>query len=108
MLGLLKGVRIVDITTVVLGPYATQTLGDLGADVIKIEPLAGDVFRSIRPGYHSEMGAGFLNLNRNKRSIGIDLRKPEGLAVLDRLVARADGVVHNMRSASAARLGIDF
>jgi crotonobetainyl-CoA:carnitine CoA-transferase CaiB-like acyl-CoA transferase len=108
MLGLLQGVRIIDITTVVLGPYATRTLGDLGADVIKIEPLAGDVFRSVRPGHHSEMGAGFLNLNRNKRSIGIDLRNPRGLAVLDRLVARADGVVHNMRSASAARLGVDF
>jgi crotonobetainyl-CoA:carnitine CoA-transferase CaiB-like acyl-CoA transferase len=108
MLGLLKGVRIIDITTVVLGPYATQTLGDLGAEVIKIEPLAGDVFRSVRPGHHSEMGAGFLNLNRNKRSIAIDLRTPAGLAVLDRLVAGADGVVHNMRSASAARLGVDF
>jgi len=108
MLRLLKGIRIIDLTTIVLGPYATQTLADLGAEVIKVEPLKGDGFRSVRPGHHSEMGAGFLNLNRNKRSIAIDLRDPGGLAALDRLVASADVVVHNMRAASAGRLGIGF
>jgi len=108
MLGLLKGVRVIDFTTVVLGPYATQTLGDLGAEVIKVESLAGDGFRAVRPGHHSEMGAGFLNLNRNKRSIAVDLRRPEGLALIDRLVASADLVVHNMRASSAERLGIGF
>lgn len=108
MLSLLKGLKIIDLTTVVLGPYATQTLADLGADVIKVEPIGGDGFRAVRPGHHGEMGAGFLNLNRNKRSIAIDLRAPEGLAALDRLVANADVVVHNMRAASADRLGIGF
>jgi crotonobetainyl-CoA:carnitine CoA-transferase CaiB-like acyl-CoA transferase len=108
VLSLLKGVRVVDFTTVVLGPYATLTLGDLGADVIKVEPLTGDAFRAVRPGHHAELGAGFLNLNRNKRSIAIDLRSPEGLAAVDRLVAEADVVVHNMRPASAERLGIGF
>jgi len=108
MLGLLKGVRVIDFTTVVLGPYATQTLGDLGAEVIKVESLSGDGFRAVRPGHHGEMGAGFLNLNRNKRSIAEDLRRPEGLALIDRLVATADLVVHNMRASSAERLGIGF
>lgn len=108
MLGLLEGVRIIDFTSVVLGPYATQMLGDLGAEVIKVEPLTGDAFRSVRPGHHAEMGAGFLNLNRNKRSIAIDLRQPSGLEIADRLVASADIVIHNMRPDSAKRLGIDF
>ncbi len=108
MLSLLTGVRVLDFTTVVLGPYAGQMLGDLGADVIKIEPLAGDVFRAVRPGHHAEMGAGYLNLNRNKRSLAIDMRRPEGRTVIDRLVASADVVIHNMRAASADRLGIGF
>lgn len=108
MLGLLKGVRVIDFTTIVLGPYATQTLGDLGAEVIKVEPIGGDGFRAVRPGHHAEMGAGFLNLNRNKRSIAVDLRRPEGIALVDAMVAKADLVVHNMRAASAERLGIDF
>lgn len=108
MLSLLKGVRVIDFTTVVLGPYAGQMLGDLGADVIKVEPLAGDVFRAVRPGHHAEMGAGYLNLNRNKRSIAIDMRSTDGRAVIDRLVASADVVIHNMRAASAERLGIGF
>ena len=108
MLDLLKGIRILDFTTVVLGPYATQILGDLGAEVIKVEPLTGDGFRAIRPGHHPQMGAGYLNLNRNKRSLAIDVRSEEGLAVVDRLVANSDVVVHNMRAASAERLGIGF
>ncbi len=108
MLSLLTGIRVIDFTTVVLGPYAGQMLGDLGADVIKVEPLAGDVFRAVRPGHHAEMGAGYLNLNRNKRSLAIDMRRPEGRTVIDRLVMSADVVIHNMRAASADRLGIGF
>lgn len=108
MLGLLKGIRILDFTSVVLGPYAMQMLGDLGAEVTKIEPLGGDGFRAIRPGHSPSMGAGYMNLNRNKRSLAINVRSPEGLAVIDRLVANVDVVVHNMRGASAKRLGIDF
>ena len=108
MLPLLQGTRILDFTTIVLGPYATQMLGDLGADVIKIEPLQGDLYRTVRPGRSREMGAGFLNVNRNKRSLAIDLKRPGSREVLDRLVRNADAVVHNMRPRSAAQLGIDY
>ena len=108
MLDLLDRPRVLDFTSVVLGPYATQILGDLGADVIKIEPLAGDIFRAAGPGHSAEMGAGHLNLNRNKRSLAIDLRDPGARGAIDRLVAGADLVIHNMRPASAERLGIGF
>lgn len=108
MLTLLRGVRVVDLTTVVLGPYATRLLGDLGADVIKVEPPAGDVFRAVRPGRSKAMGAGFINANRNKQSIALDLRDPEALAALHAIVRQADVVVHNMRPKSANRLGIGF
>jgi crotonobetainyl-CoA:carnitine CoA-transferase CaiB-like acyl-CoA transferase len=108
MLPLLQGTRILDFTTVVLGPYATQTLADLGADVVKIEALHGDLFRTVRPGRTRSMGAGFLNFNRNKRSLAIDLKRPEARAVLARLVQGADVVVHNMRPKAAAQLGLAY
>jgi hypothetical protein len=108
MLPLLQGIRILDFTTIVLGPYATQTLGDLGADVIKVEPLQGDLFRAVRPGRSRSMGAGFIGFNRNKRSLAIDLKRPEARDVLARLVAGADAVVHNMRPKAAESLGIGY
>jgi crotonobetainyl-CoA:carnitine CoA-transferase CaiB-like acyl-CoA transferase len=108
MYELLKGVRIVDLTTTYLGPYATQFLGDMGAEVIKVEPLEGDVGRSPRPSRSDGMGAGFLNANRNKRSIAIDLRAPEGRDVVLRLLSGADALVHNMRPAAAAKLGLAY
>jgi crotonobetainyl-CoA:carnitine CoA-transferase CaiB-like acyl-CoA transferase len=108
MLPLLSGIRILDFTTIVLGPYATRTLGDLGADVIKIEPPQGDLFRTVRPGRSRGMGAGFLGFNRNKRSLALDLKHAEAREVLDRLVRGADVVVHNMRLKSAAPLGLDY
>jgi crotonobetainyl-CoA:carnitine CoA-transferase CaiB-like acyl-CoA transferase len=109
MLDLIRGVRVLDLTTVVLGPYATQILGDLGAEVTKVEPIGGgDVFRAVRPGHGSDMGAGFLNLNRNKRSLAIDLRSAEGRKVIDRLIEAADILVHNMRLSSAERLGLGW
>lgn len=108
MLPLLQGTRVLDFTTIVLGPYATQTLGDLGADVIKIEPLHGDLFRTVRPGRSRGMGAGFMNFNRNKRSLALDLKHPASRDVVARLVQGADVVVHNMRPKSAAQLGIGY
>lgn len=105
---MLKGIRVIDFTSVVLGPYATQILGDFGADVVKVEPLNGDVFRYVRPGHSADMGAGFINCNRNKRSIGIDLTTEEGQDLVLKLVADADVVVHNMRPKSTRKLGIDF
>lgn len=108
MYDLLHGVRVVDLTTVVLGPYATKLIADLGADVVKVEPLSGDQYRFVRPGRSPEMGGGFLNLNINKRSIAIDLSKTEGRDLLASLVTRADVLVHNMRPKSAAKFGITY
>ncbi len=108
MYQLLKGLKIIDLTTIVLGPYATKILGDLGADVVKIEPIGGDQFRSVRPGRSPELGAGFVNLNVNKRSVSIDLSKAEGREVLNALLLGADAVVHNMRPKSAAKFGLTY
>ena len=108
MFHLLKGLRIIDLTTVVLGPYATQFLGDLGADVIKVESPQGDVYRAARPGRRDDLGVGFLNFNRNKRSIVIDLKQERGRKVLHDLAATADAVVHNMRLSSASSLGASY
>jgi crotonobetainyl-CoA:carnitine CoA-transferase CaiB-like acyl-CoA transferase len=108
MYELLKGVRIVDLTTTYLGPYATQFLGDMGADVIKVEPLQGDVGRFPGPAHTHAMGAGFLNTNRNKRSIAIDLRAPEGRDCVLKLAAGADAFVHNMRVAAASKLRLAY
>jgi crotonobetainyl-CoA:carnitine CoA-transferase CaiB-like acyl-CoA transferase len=108
MHNLLKGIRVVDLTTIVLGPYATQLLGDMGATVIKIEQLSGDLFRSARPGRSARMGAGFLNCNRNKRSIALDLTREEGREAFRCILKTADVLVHNMRPQSAAKLGVSY
>ncbi len=108
MFKLLSGIRVIDLTTVVLGPYATQIIADLGADVIKIEPPEGDVFRAARPGRLDDVGAGFQNFNRNKRSVVVDLKSDEGQGHLMDLVREADVVVHNMRLSSAVNLGADY
>ena len=106
--GALHGVRIIDVTSTVVGPVATQILGALGADVIKIEPPAGDQLRNLGPSRHEGMAAMFLGMNRNKRSMVLDLKKPEGGEVLRRLVAGADVFVHNMRPNAAQRLRISY
>jgi len=106
--GPLDGVRVIDLTNTVLGPIGTQILGDAGADVIKVEPPAGDLVRYIGPRRSHGMGAYFLNLNRNKRSVVLDLKRPLARAALGRLIAEADVFVHNMRPAAAARLGLDY
>jgi crotonobetainyl-CoA:carnitine CoA-transferase CaiB-like acyl-CoA transferase len=108
MSGPLTGVRVVDLTSVVLGPVATQLLGDMGAEIIKVEPPEGDPVRGLGPARHEGMGAYFLNINRNKKSLVLDLKRPAAHAALLHLAAAADVFVHNMRPAAATRLGIDY
>jgi crotonobetainyl-CoA:carnitine CoA-transferase CaiB-like acyl-CoA transferase len=108
MPGPLAGVRVLDVTTVVLGPWATQTLGDLGADVIKVEPPEGDTTRRLGPARHPGMAAFFLACNRNKRSLVLDLKQDAGRAALLRLASTADAMLHNFRPEPAARLGLDY
>jgi crotonobetainyl-CoA:carnitine CoA-transferase CaiB-like acyl-CoA transferase len=107
MLPFLKGIRILDITAVILGPYATQTLGDLGAEVIKIEPLEGESMRPVPPMVDG-VSALVANNNRNKRSLALDLKSKEGVQVVKRLIPTADVIVHNMRQDSMDRLGLSF
>ena len=107
--GPLNGVRVVDLTQFVLGPYATQTLGDLGADVIKIEEPAGDRQRKSGKAPHSKsMGPVYVSLNRNKRSVVLDLKTDDGRKVLTALIKTADIFIHNMRPQSVAKLGFDY
>ncbi len=106
--GPLQGVRVLDLTTVVMGPSATQMLGDLGADVVKVESAGGDSMRWIGPWRHPGMGPLFLQANRNKRSIVLDLKTPEGKAAAMALAAKADVLVSNVRPAGLKRLGLDY
>lgn len=108
MPGPLSGIRIVDLTSVLMGPYATQSLGDMGADVIKVEAPEGDITRQIGPMRNPGMGPVYMNANRSKRSIALNLKSPEGRAVLLRLVKTADVFVYNMRPSAVARLGLTY
>ena len=108
MPGPLDGVRVLDVTTVVLGPWAAQMLGDMGADVIKVEPPEGDTTRRLGPARHPGMAAFYLACNRNKRSLVLDLKQPSGRAALLRLAATADVMLHNFRPEPAARLGLEY
>ncbi|MCY4284698.1 MAG: CoA transferase [Thiotrichales bacterium] len=107
--GPLAGMRVVDLTAILLGPVATQMLGDLGADVIKVEAPGGDAMRGAGPPPVDDgMGAIFLTNNRNKRGLVLDLKAPRGLEAMMRLLAGADAFVHNLRPQAIDRLGLDY
>ncbi|MCI4592005.1 CoA transferase [Sphingobium sp. BYY-5] len=107
--GPLSGIRVVDLTSMVFGPYATQIMADMGADVIKIEPPGGgDATRYINDGPTPELGGVFTNVNRGKRSIVLDLRQDADRAALRALIATADIFIHSMRGKAIARLGFDY
>lgn len=106
--GPLAGFRVIDLTVNVLGPLATQALGDMGADVIKVEPPEGDPMRHIGPARSPGIGSLFLSANRNKASIVLDLKQPAARDALLRLADTADVFVHAMRPAAARRLGLDY
>ncbi|PJG50629.1 CoA transferase [Bradyrhizobium forestalis] len=107
MTAALEGIVVLDLTAYLAGPYACSLLGDAGADVIKIEPPIGDALRNY-PSTLAEDNRTFMGVNRNKRSIVLDLKKAEGLQAFYRLVEKADVVVHNFRPSVPARLGIDY
>jgi crotonobetainyl-CoA:carnitine CoA-transferase CaiB-like acyl-CoA transferase len=105
----LEGIRVVEMTSVVLGPYACQMLGDLGADVIKIEPPGGDTNRNLGPHRNnSDMGSMYLGCNRNKRSVALDLKSTRGRSAALEIIKTADVVVHNFRPQAMERLGLDY
>lgn len=106
--GPLAGLRILDLSAVVMGPYATQVLGDLGADVIKVEPPAGDNLRAVGPMRNPGMGHLYLHLNRNKRSIVLDLKTPAGREACLRLAEGCDALLYNIRPQAMARLGLSY
>src|SRR5215831_19868904 len=104
--GPLAGIRIIDMTTVLMGPYATQILADYGADVIKVEPPEGDIMRHAGPMRNPRMGPMFFQANRNKRSVVLDIRTAGGRDVLLRLAARADVFICNVRPSALRRRGV--
>jgi crotonobetainyl-CoA:carnitine CoA-transferase CaiB-like acyl-CoA transferase len=106
--GPLEGLRIIDMTSVVMGPYATQIMGDMGADVIKVESATGDTLRQNGVGRHPGMGPMFLHMNRSKRSIVLDIKKPGGLEAMLCLLSGADVFLYNLRPASMGRLGLSY
>lgn len=106
--GPLQGIRVIDLTIIALGPIATQIFGDMGADIIKVEQPGGDPIRQMAPARSRNMGAFFLTMNRNKRSIVLDLKRERCRAALRRLVQGADVFIHNMRHDAVRRIGFDY
>src|SRR5262245_49012311 len=104
----LEDVTVLDLSHALAGPFATTMLADYGANVIKIEPPEGDMSRSWGPPFYGAETAYFVNLNRNKKSVAIDLKHPDGKALFFRLLATADVVVENLRVGAVAKLGIDY
>jgi crotonobetainyl-CoA:carnitine CoA-transferase CaiB-like acyl-CoA transferase len=106
-LGPCRGLRVLEFATMVSGPFAGQMLADLGAEVTKAEPTTGDPLRGVQPG-HNGLSAGFALFNRNKRSIGIDLKSSEGRALARELALSSDVLIENFRPDVMARLGLDY
>jgi crotonobetainyl-CoA:carnitine CoA-transferase CaiB-like acyl-CoA transferase len=106
--GPLAGVKVLDLTSVLMGPYATQIFADLGADVIKVEGPSGDTTRALPPGHDATRGGMFLNVNRGKRSLALDLKQPSARAALLKLAEGADVFIHSMRAQAIGRLGLDY
>ncbi|MDV3129862.1 CoA transferase [Mycobacterium sp. 21AC1] len=106
--GPLHGVRVVDLTAMVMGPYCTQIMADMGADVIKVEPPAGDNTRYISVGPAPGMSGVFMNVNRGKRSVVLDLQTEAGTSDLRELIAGADVFIHSMRSKAVSKLGFSY
>ena len=108
MSGPLAGVRVLDLTMNVMGPLAAQTLGDMGADIWKVEPAAGDTLRGVGPARSPGMSAYFLGLNRNKRSVVLDLKHPAARPVVERMLAGADVLLSTFRPGAMERLGLSY
>ncbi len=108
MAGALEGIKVVDLTAVLLGPYATQMMADMGADVIKIEAPQGDLLRQSGRGLTDGMGPIYLAANRNKRSLCLDLKQPEAIAIVKHLVKDADIFIHNNRPQAIERLRLGY
>ena len=106
--GPLSGVRVIDMTTMLMGPFATQIMGDYGADVIKVEAPQGDLMRQVGPSRSKDMGGLFLNVNRSKRSITLDLKQSEGREALLKLCETADVLIFNVRAQAMKRLGLSY
>ncbi len=107
-MGPLDGLRILDLTSVLMGPYATSILGDMGADVIKLESPQGDMTRHVGPSRSGAMGGMFMHANRSKRSIVVDLKSTDGLQVALRLAKKSDILIYNVRPQAMARLGLGY
>lgn len=108
MLGPLHGLRVLDLSTNFMGPYASLLLADMGADICKVEPPEGDTTRQVGPARHAGMAAIFLHLNRNKRSIVLDLKNPSGLQALKTMVRQADVLMFSLRPLTMEKLGLGY
>ena len=107
--GPLEGIQVIDQTTVVVGPICSRTLGDYGADVIKIEAPSGDLLRTMAVGSrNSGMSGKFINFNRNKRSVCLDIKTKKGLFILKKLISESDVFVSNVRPKSLSKVGLDY
>jgi len=106
--GALDDIVVLDLSHALAGPFASTMLGDYGAEIIKIEPTGGEISRAWGPPFYGGEAAYFVNLNRNKKSVALDLKHPEGKAIFFRLLERADVVLENLRVGTVAKLGIDY